>query len=230
MAERAARLPSESSSARPSPDGEYVGLRQDREARERVDRLVKESGVPARYAGATPDDLYAVPAAEAAAYAVKLDRLRSLVRGPCIVALVGPRGTGKTWMACAIVNATCRGGRRARYADATDYFLQLKATYGPTAKEDQTAVEARFLAPAVLVLDEMHERGDTAWEDRMLTRLVNKRYADCKATVLVSNDDPAAFADRVGASIADRINDDGAMIVCQWPSLRGRIGGRDHEG
>jgi DNA replication protein DnaC len=207
-----------------SVSDEYRTAVEKRELQERADLAQKQSGVPTHYRTAAPEDLAGLPADQQGAFGGKLERVQALARRPGIIGLVGPRGTGKTWIACAVVNAACRVGRRARYCDAMDFFLELKATYGDKAKEDQTAVEARYLAPPLLVLDEMHERGDTAWEDRMLTRLVNKRYAEDKVTILISNDEPEAFAARVGTSIADRINDGGGIIVCRWASLRGKLG------
>src|SRR5206468_2068917 len=104
-----------------------------------------------------------------------------------------------------------------------DYFLELKATYDDAAKTTQERVEQNWLRPELLVLDEAHERGDTPWEDRMLTRLVNLRYEAMVSTILISNHDEETFAKRVGTSIADRIADGGGLILCGWASLRGRI-------
>lgn len=196
----------------------------DDQERQRRENLEKNNGVPARYRGAhTHVARVGVPDDAMERYAHTVGCLTSLFDKPGMVALIGTRGTGKTWMGCGLVMTFCRHGRYALYRDAMDYFLDLKATYDDGAKLDQQQVEARYLKPELLVLDEVHERGDTAWEDRMLTRLINKRYADERSTVLISNQDERTFAERIGASIADRIHDGGGVIVCDWESLRGRI-------
>ena len=63
---------------------------------------------------------------------------------------------------------------------------------------------------------------DTPAKDRMLTRLIDKRYAAELSTVLITNETAKQFVERVGPSVADRIRDDGQMVVCEWKSLRGR--------
>lgn len=210
----------EEAAKHPTPDEKAADLKE--QARRRT--LEENSGVPARYRTAgNPFDMNAVPDDAVVKYDETVKALASLIGKPGMVALLGPRGTGKTWMACGLVTTFCRHGRYALYRDAMDYFLELKASYDDGAKVNQQAIEARYLRPELLVLDEVHERGDTAWEDRMLTRLINKRYAAELSTVLISNQDEKTFAERIGASIADRIHDGGGVIVCDWESLRGRI-------
>ena len=202
----------------------------ERERRLRVGRLLADSGVPELYAAADLTDLSRVPEAVAARYAEAVRLLLRLEDAPAIVALLGSRGPGKTHMSCGLVRRFCLAGRPAKYMDAMDYFVAVKETFGRDAKLDQSQVEGRLLKPDLLVIDEVHERGDTPWEDRMLTRLVNKRYVANRATVLVSNQTPKAFKDRVGPSIADRLHDRGGRVVtCEWPSLRGCLTGGTHE-
>ncbi len=44
--------------------------------------------------------------------------------------ITGPTGTGKTFLACAFVNAACRKGYRARYHRASRFFKDLAITRG----------------------------------------------------------------------------------------------------
>jgi DNA replication protein DnaC len=195
-----------------------------RRAEFQVEELRKAARVPKRYATANLDDLSKLPDDTKMRYSGAVRQLRQLLVKPATVALIGSRGPGKTHMACGLVHAFCGAGRGARYLNAMDYFIELKATYDSQAKRDEAQVERDYLRPSLLVIDELHERGDTQWEDRMLTRLVNQRYENEKATVLVCNLAAEEFEKRIGDSIADRINQGGGIIVCDWPSLRGRIG------
>lgn len=201
-------------------------LQVEREAQRKADadrvfgRLMKSSNVPARYA-VEAWNTDALPADAAAIADVKMNRLREVARPGTIVAVIGPRGTGKTHMVCCLVREVCTSGQSAIYMDAMDYLLAVRSTYGGKGEEKQ--VENDHATVDLLVLDEMQERGETAWEDRMLTRLVNKRYAANKITILLSNQDRATFSERVGESIASRIEDGGGVIVCDWQSVRGRL-------
>lgn len=211
----------------PKPTATPVPMdEEERKLRERAVKCWEAAGVPPRYADA---DLLAIDQGVGAShgesgvtYGEAVYCLTATLTSPGTVALLGERGAGKTWMACGLVREFCRRGRGALYRDAMDYFLELKSTYDRDAKRSQEQVEAAYLKPSLLVLDELHERGDTVWEDRMLTRLINKRYAAKLATVLIANQSPKEFKDRVGHSIHDRMFDGGGIVVCDWKSLRGR--------
>jgi chromosomal replication initiation ATPase DnaA len=208
--------------APPTARSEAQARQNERERQAKVASLIAGAAVPPRYKdagllgnpGARPTDNPGYCAANVA--------LQGLATTSGIVGLIGGRGTGKTWLSCGLVLDFCREGRRAVYTNAFDYFLELRSTFDDGSKMTQERVEAKYVRPALLVLDELHERGDTAWEDRTLTRIVNKRYENNLATVLISNQTPEEFVARVGPSIADRIHDGGGVILCEWASLRGR--------
>jgi DNA replication protein DnaC len=83
-----------------------------------------------------------------------------LLAQPGIFGMIGPRGVGKTWIACALVNEFCRQGRLARYLHVMDYFIGLKETYGDGARTTEGRFEHDHVRLELLVLDEMHERAD----------------------------------------------------------------------
>lgn len=185
-------------------------------------QLLSASGIPARYASASVVSMSEpAPAGMSPKYLETFVDLIIAAEEPAITALLGNRGTGKTWMACAVVRDFCQHGRAAIYCKANSFFTRVKASYGPDAVEDQAFIEAGFVKPELLALDEMHERGATEWEDRMLTRLIDLRYDALRPTILISNQTYEEFTARIGESIADRIHDGGAVLVCEWKSLRG---------
>jgi DNA replication protein DnaC len=191
----------------------------------KIDRmgLWNAAGVPKRYAEANLSDLVGLPDDVLPHFSRVAGRIMALIDRPGIVAMVGKRGTGKTWLSIGLVREFVRAGKTAIYREATDYFLAIKDTYSSASTRSQTAVESDHLRPALLVIDAVENRSNTEWENIMLIRLVCKRYSENRATVLISNDTEAAFKSHVGESITDRIFDGGGMVVCDWPSLRGRI-------
>lgn len=143
-----------------------------------------------------------------------------------IVALIGSRGSGKTQLATwavgkIIADGNVKGGWRtdtpARYETAVSLFTALRAGQHEAATFD------RFGSVPVLVIDEMQERGDTAFEDRMLTTLIDRRYASLRGTVLISNLTIDEFRNRCGPSVADRIRECGKVIVMEGESRRPAI-------
>lgn len=187
---------------------------------------LEQATVPRRYMSAD----FSLPAGmappERASFVDAVGALRNILYsgslGGDIFLLLGPRGTGKTHLACALIRLWVEEDGTARYAEAGDYFLALDHA---REKETRSAleVEREYLAPELLVLDAMEERADTPAKDRMLSRLINKRYAALRDTLLITNETEEQFMARAGDSIADRIRDGGGAIVCEWASLRGRV-------
>lgn len=144
--------------------------------------------------------------------------LRKERRGS-ITVLIGNRGTGKTQIAVETIREGCIALYTARYARALDIFLEVRAAM---KSEHQTEIDAirTYLDPEILVIDEMQERGETAFEDRLLVNILDKRYTSMLDTILIANQAPEQFITAVGASIADRIRETGGIIECTWESFR----------
>lgn len=148
---------------------------------------------------------------------------KSVKSGDCLVLLIGLRGRGKTqiateWARRRIVEQNNAPGR---YYSAVDIFTEIKATWAKDSKVDEAGVLARMTSTKYLVIDELHERGNGDWENRTLMNLIDKRYYSNLATILCGN-----FADEVeaekglSASIIDRANETGGVVVCNWESYR----------
>lgn len=138
-----------------------------------------------------------------------------------IFALIGSNGPGKTQMAVECMRDILQRPRgSALYAVAMDVFLDLRATFRRDSEKDERAVIADYARPALLVIDECQERGDTDFEDRMLTYLIDRRYRDEKDTILISNLRRQEFETSLGRSVIDRLNETGGIIECTWPSFR----------
>lgn len=201
-------------------------IRRHRKAEE----LFERSGVPSRHKSVKLDDLSSLPTAVHAPYAAFVAECRRGLRlKGIILALIGRRGPGKTTIGCGLVREMCLAGKSAVYLDVVDYFIELKRVYRGTGG-DEAAIEDKYLRPALLVLDSMEERSDSDWENRTLTRIINKRYAEDRNTILISNETQKDFAKRLGPSITDRICDGGGFLACSWSSLRGQLAPRLQEG
>jgi DNA replication protein DnaC len=192
-------------------------------ARSLLPSELEKAGVPKRYRNIDLDDLSRLPEEFRPVYSDAIKRSRRIVYANGILLLIGHRGPGKTAIGCGIVREFIAKKKWAVYLECMDFFLAVKRTYGGNTARDETDVEREYLRPHLLVIDSVEERGDTAWEDRLLTRLINKRYAAELPTILISNDSAKGAAKRLGDSIVTRIMDGGGKVECTWPSLRGRI-------
>lgn len=146
------------------------------------------------------------------------ERLKARRGSGFIIALCGPRGTGKTQLATSLAREAASHGKGSMYQTAMGFFLDIKESFD--GKRSEKDVIARYCATALLILDEMQERGETAWEDRLLTHLIDRRYGAEKDTLLITNQTKESFLQSIGESVASRISETGGIAVCNWPSFR----------
>jgi DNA replication protein DnaC len=136
-----------------------------------------------------------------------------------IVVLTGSHGTGKTHMACEVIRkATTRG--TALYATWADISRRWReAVTGDS--ESERKVIAEFDTPALLVIDEIEVAKDGEFGDRNMRELLDRRYRNMRATLLLSNLSREALQAKLDPSILDRMAEAGGIVVCDWPSMRG---------
>jgi DNA replication protein DnaC len=207
---------------RRQPERPYVSVASLAEV-ERIDKCRKGARVPERYVKARLDHQSTIPMDVENAYAAACAKLSRAMTRPGIYALCGSLGAGKTHMACGLVNEFCGLGRSARYTKAADYIRDYRSTWKMGAGAED-AYEKDYVRLSLLVLDEWQVRGDTDNENLILLRLIDKRYEADKTTLVIGNHGTQdEFERSIDARVADRICDGGGFILCDWPSLRGRI-------
>lgn len=189
---------------RPEPEMEVDLFRQQ--------ELFNAARVPARHA--------ALKNPEGGPWSDCLRGVQSRLGSGGIMALIGTRGTGKTQIACELVRENAKRGRTSRFTLAMDIFLAIRASYRKDSTTDEAKVVEEFCKPRLLVIDEIQERAETPFEDRILTHIINHRYNDEKDTLLIGNIKRDEFCKAMGASIVSRLNETGGLIVCDWPSFR----------
>lgn len=162
----------------------------------------------------------------------KLAKLTNTLQSKgAIVALVGPRGTGKTYIASQFVIDRLwseHGTPRctwSHYTKLTTLVGRLKAFYGDMGTIDGEKLEQyrTFLTKILdlLIIDEIHEvADDSRHKDRILTDILDARYSAKKDTLLISNQSAEEFSRTTNASILSRLNEHGGIISCAWESFR----------
>lgn len=147
--------------------------------------------------------------------------------GGSLSAIVGGRGVGKTQMATAIARLVCVDESSKKpmkdtpsvYDKAMGIFVAIRQAM--KTDEGELSAIRKYVTPRLLVIDEIQERGETEWEDRVLTHIIDKRYDDpSKHTIIVGNCTPESAAKALGSSVVSRIKERGQFIVCDWPSFR----------
>lgn len=158
-----------------------------------------------------------------------------------IIALVGERGLGKTtiaahlaidrtehfWNFYSIVPEEREGMRVSRgipvyrkMAQMVKKFKSLYADFGSIETDSLIHAQAKLCEETLLIIDELHECDELKIKDRLLTDLVDIRYAKRKDTILISNQTEEDFRRTTNDSILSRLSEHGRVIVCKWKSFR----------
>lgn len=189
-------------------------------------KLLKKSNIPERHYRAWIDHGGKFESQQE--WLEKWHKIQSKLGSGGIFGIIGDRGRGKTQMAVNAIIASCQAEESAMFCTAMDFFMKIKGTFHKNSKLDEQEIIDEMLKPRLLVVDEIHERSDTDWENRLIFHAVNKRYEKMYDTILIGayhDKNPKvateAFKKAVGASIASRLRETGGIINATWPSFRG---------
>lgn len=155
-----------------------------------------------------------------------------------IVALVGIRGTGKTTIAAQFAyEKAWKNSQEARrtdsgpreivtvsYRKATGILSRFKPLYSDFGSLDtETLTDARNYYCRVTefaVIDELHECEEQKLRNRILSDVLDRRYAAKRDTLIISNQTPEDFEATMSDSIISRLSEHGQIIPCMWESFR----------
>lgn len=143
-----------------------------------------------------------------------------LSQNGCLYILTGGRGCGKSQMAAALIRVAIENNILSYYRKTMDFFMAIKETYKTDATEREVIRD--YQAPGLLVLDEIQVRGESEWENNLLTHLIDLRYDDKKSTVLIGNVPMDKVRAQIGDSIYSRMVETGGVINCDWKSFRSK--------
>ncbi len=107
---------------------------------------------------------------------------------------------------------------------ARDTFFggKVKSTYRKGSEIDETEAVDQFIAPDVLILDEIGVQIGSEHEKMLLFDIINQRYEQCKSTILISNLDQSELTAYLGDRVMDRFRETGAVVAFDWTSYRGK--------
>jgi DNA replication protein DnaC len=139
------------------------------------------------------------------------------------LAIVGPTGTGKSWLACALGNKACRDGLSVLYKRASRLFADLAQARGEGRLSRLMTMLERI---DLIIIDDWGPEPLTAEQRRDLLEIVDDRYD--KGSLLITSQVPVAqwhdiISDpTLGDAILDRIIHNAHRIELKGDSLRRR--------
>jgi len=141
-------------------------------------------------------------------------------RGGSLI-LTGPRGTGKTQLACWLSLVHAVETKSDRYTQAYRVWTDLPDSIRQLAREGTGSDQAYALrGTTLLVLDEVQEDLGTPTARGAFTRLIDYRNGHYLSTVVIANLPLDELEKTLGASAFSRMNETGVVVDCKWEAYR----------
>lgn len=102
--------------------------------------------------------------------------------------LFGMVGTGKTFMACALLQELIQQDVKCKYTSVKRIVEDVKRGYGENMTETQSTAE--YLKADLLVIDEVGVQAGTQHEEGIMYSLVDSRVNNFRPTIFISNLNP----------------------------------------
>lgn len=130
--------------------------------------------------------------------------------------IVGPIGSGKSYLAACVYNALMERLEPAYWLNAGSLMALIRRGFNDREAANQagTRMERAEYAP-VLVLDDLgkvHPGKDVSWVEETFYSMVEARYRNELPTIVTTEWKSASLAERVGQSVVSRL-EDGAWVA-----------------
>lgn len=117
--------------------------------------------------------------------------------------LQGGYGSGKTMLACAIVNAQWEAGREAHYDTVPDILRMLRGGYNSTSDGFDERMNLLADVP-LLVLDDLGAERGTDWANEQIYLMLNGRYRK-KLPLVVTTNENLDTTEKIDPRIVSRL-------------------------
>lgn len=190
--------------------------------RDKISALLKQSAVPKRFIGKSFDTYQADTPEQKRAlalcqrYAANFER--SLATGHGLV-LAGKPGTGKSHLACAILQHIMPAHIGA-YVTVMDLIRRLRAGWGGRTGDGEADVLDQLANLPLLVIDELGVQFNSDGERVHLHDVLDRRYREQKPTILLTNFEDAELIACIGERVYDRLTETATRIEFSWKSHR----------
>lgn len=195
-------------------------------------RILAENGIGRKYRDITLNDITAIKGQESA-YNEATDFLKrfSADRNTKGFGLFGGVGSGKTYIAAALVNQICN----IRIDNFTEYEKE-EAYFGrglvPTPARFISCIELleslksdsgiirKYKIAKLLIIDDLGTARITEWADEKLFEIIDYRYSQELPIIFTTNVTPAELKDKMDKRTIDRLKEMCNFISVTAPSQR----------
>lgn len=199
--------------------------RSMQEMKEKIEKLLSDSGIKERFKQRTFETFIATTEQEKRAKAVAQRYAENFLttvaqKGSCL-RFEGTKGTGKTHLAAAIALDLINRGVPVIFKSVGDLFLDIRNTFNKGEKTEEEILDV-YKKVDLLVIDDIDKAKYTEWSVSALYQIINDRYENLKPMVITANngnDDlvrimtpPQGISD-VAESIVSRLCEDFTVIM-----------------
>ncbi|MBN1374956.1 MAG: ATP-binding protein [Dehalococcoidia bacterium] len=117
--------------------------------------------------------------------------------------IVGPVGSGKTHLACAVANYRISHGHPAFYITAAELLDHLRAAFSPGSEIEYDELYEQIKDSPLLVLDNLNYSATTAWSKGKLDQLLEYRFNSKLSTLITTSTPVEEFENDYAGHIND---------------------------
>jgi len=208
--------------ARLAAERQAEANRKAQEARSRMEFLLSEALIPARFLSRNFDNFRAETKEQKAAlavsraYAENFESIRK--RGDGLV-FSGLPGTGKSHLATSILQAILPE-HCGLYMTCMGLIREVRNTWRKDSERGEAEVLRIVASVPLLVLDEIGVQYGTDGEQTILFEVLDRRYRDMKPTILLTNQAKQGLKDFIGERSFDRLTETSKWVSFDWSSYR----------
>jgi DNA replication protein DnaC len=193
----------------------------------RIEGLLARSAIPPRFLNRTFDNFRAETKGQQSALQTckgMADSFNECMKHGTSLLMCGKPGTGKSHLSAAFAISVINTGRSAVYTTVLRAIRSIKDTYRKDSKYTEQEAINLFIAPDLLILDEVGVQFGTETEKMYLFEILNGRYEMQKPTVVITNLNREEASAYLGERIIDRLSEGGGGVIpFDWESYRSRV-------
>lgn len=190
--------------------------------RERLNAMLRASGIPERIKGCTFANFNAATDAQKFAMQAAMDFAESFAdrrkNGDSLI-FAGRPGTGKGHLAAAIMNRLMPDHLPV-YTTCLDMIRSVRDTWRKDSKHSESQVLDELESVPLLIIDEIGVQYGTDGEQTIIFDVLDRRYRQMRPSVFITNQDKAGFKAFIGERAYDRLTQVAKWVPFDWASYR----------